>query len=133
MMELFLKRPIFPGSDEISQLDAIYKICGSPNVDEWPDIVHLPWYNLIRVNSYQNSFRPLCAEYTVSLIFRYGLKSDVTDLAEGLLMLNPNQRLKAANALKHLYFQERNDEKLPIFNLSEDWHEYDVKKVKKPC
>ena len=35
MAELYLLRPLFPGSSEIDQLDRIFKILGTPKRDQW--------------------------------------------------------------------------------------------------
>lgn len=48
MLELFTKRPVFQGNDEIHQLDVIYKVLGTPTVERWPDMANLPWYELVR-------------------------------------------------------------------------------------
>ncbi len=33
MLELFTKKPVFQGNDEIHQLDVIYRILGTPTQD----------------------------------------------------------------------------------------------------
>jgi len=48
MLELFTKKPIFQGADEIHQLDVIFKLLGTPTVENWPDVVNLPWYELVK-------------------------------------------------------------------------------------
>jgi CTD kinase subunit alpha len=48
MLELFTKKPVFQGNDEIHQLHVIFKILGAPTVDRWPGLSNLPWYELIR-------------------------------------------------------------------------------------
>ena len=48
MAEMLLKKPLFPGNDEITQLENIWKICGTPSEDNWPGISSLPWWNMMR-------------------------------------------------------------------------------------
>ena len=48
MLELFTKKPIFQGNDEIHQLDVIYKILGTPTAERWPSVSSLPWYELVK-------------------------------------------------------------------------------------
>jgi len=48
MLELFTKKPVFQGNDEIHQLDVIHKILGTPTVERWPTLADLPWYELTR-------------------------------------------------------------------------------------
>lgn len=60
MLELFTKKPIFQGNDEIHQLDVIYRIFGTPTPERWPGITELPWYELVKPKEVlQDHFREL--------------------------------------------------------------------------
>lgn len=60
MLELFTKKPVFQGNDEIHQLDVIYKILGTPTPERWPGVLSLPWYELIKPKDHiPNHFREL--------------------------------------------------------------------------
>lgn len=48
MLELFVKKPVFQGSDEIHQLEVIFKLMGTPTPERWTDVVNLPWYELVK-------------------------------------------------------------------------------------
>jgi CTD kinase subunit alpha len=48
MLELFTKKPIFQGNDEIHQLDVIFKIFGTPAPESWTGVMQLPWYELVK-------------------------------------------------------------------------------------
>lgn len=48
MLELFTKKPVFQGNDEIHQLDVVYKILGTPIPERWPGVTDLPWYELVK-------------------------------------------------------------------------------------
>lgn len=48
MLELFTKKPVFQGNDEIHQLDVVYKVLGTPVPERWPGLTDLPWYELIK-------------------------------------------------------------------------------------
>ena len=48
MLELFTKKPVFQGSDEINQLDVIFKLLGTPTSERWADIINLPWFELVK-------------------------------------------------------------------------------------
>ena len=48
MLELFTKKPVFQGNDEIHQLEVIFKILGTPTPERWADVVNLPWYELVK-------------------------------------------------------------------------------------
>ena len=68
MLELFTKKPIFQGNGEIHQLDTIYKVIGTPTTERWPDVVNLPWYELVKPREViPNHFRELFQKYVVFL------------------------------------------------------------------
>ncbi|KAG0701533.1 kinase-like domain-containing protein [Suillus ampliporus] len=48
MLELFTKKPVFQGNDEIHQLDVIYRILGTPSTERWSGLTALPWYELVK-------------------------------------------------------------------------------------
>lgn len=47
-IELFVNKPIFQGTDEISQFEAIYSIMGTPSEETWRGLHDLPWYELVK-------------------------------------------------------------------------------------
>lgn len=47
-LELFARRPVFQGQDEIHQLEVIFKVTGTPSVANWPALRNLPWYELVK-------------------------------------------------------------------------------------
>lgn len=48
MLELYLRRPVFQGNDEIHQLEVIYAALGTPRHEDWPGLGGLPWYELVK-------------------------------------------------------------------------------------
>jgi len=60
MLELYTKKPIFQGNDEIHQLDVIYRLLGTPNTDVWPGLTSMPWYELVKpAEAIKNHFRTI--------------------------------------------------------------------------
>lgn len=60
MLELFTKKPVFQGNDEIHQLEVVYKIIGTPTPERWAGVLDLPWYELIKPkDAIPNHFREL--------------------------------------------------------------------------
>lgn len=48
-MEMFTRKAIFPGEGgELSQLERIYNVLGTPTSQEWPGIFDMPWYELMQ-------------------------------------------------------------------------------------
>lgn len=60
MLELFTKKPIFQGNDEIHQLECIFRLLGTPTPERWPGVTNLPWYELVKPKEViPNHFRDL--------------------------------------------------------------------------
>ncbi|PFH52758.1 hypothetical protein AMATHDRAFT_138953 [Amanita thiersii Skay4041] len=123
MLELFTKKPVFQGNDEIHQLDVIYKIFGAPTIERWPGVVNLPWYELIKPkDNAPNHFREL---------FQKWMSPCALDLAEGLLAYDPSQRISAAEAMCSPYFtNEEPSAARPVglSTLEGEWHELETKR-----
>lgn len=68
MLEMFTRRTTFPGNDELHQLQTIYSICGTPSELDWPGIVELPWYELLRKEEppLPNRIREIYGECVIS-------------------------------------------------------------------
>lgn len=50
--ELFVKKPLFQGNSEMTQLEIISKLCGTPSPEVWPDVVNLPLFASYRPRRY---------------------------------------------------------------------------------
>ncbi|GMH42011.1 hypothetical protein BSKO_09930 [Bryopsis sp. KO-2023] len=96
--ELMLRAPWFPGDTDIDQLGKIFQCMGTPNMNEWPDHIHLPHYVEYKATP------PI----PLNQIFRKA-STDALDLLSKMMKLNPNQRPTAKEALEHAYF--KNDPK----------------------
>jgi CTD kinase subunit alpha len=98
MLELYTKKPIFQGNDEIHQLDTIHRVLGTLTPERWPGVANLPWYELVRPREeIPNHFRTL---------FQRWLSPAALDLAERLLAYDPLQRVTAIQALDAPYFRQ---------------------------
>ncbi|KAH8830516.1 hypothetical protein DL96DRAFT_1593255 [Flagelloscypha sp. PMI_526] len=125
MLELFTKKPVFQGNDEIHQLDVIYKVLGTPTVERWPALLDLPWYELVKpTTTVVNHFRDL---------FKRWMSPAGINLAEKLLAFDPDQRVTAMQALDDPYFTEEEpaaDIPVNLSSLEGEWHELDTKREK---
>ncbi|KAI9007438.1 kinase-like domain-containing protein [Phycomyces nitens] len=126
MLEFFTGRPSFNGSDEISQLDCIYKTMGTPTVETWPTVTKLPWYELIRPKEqHPNRFKETYASL---------LSPGALELSEALLSMDPQKRPTAAEALEFDYLKTEEPAPEPPANLLDvngDWHEFESKQRKR--
>ena len=49
MVEIFTRGAIFPGDGtELNQLEKIYNVLGTPNRRDWPGLVDMAWFELLR-------------------------------------------------------------------------------------
>ncbi|KAJ8086668.1 kinase subunit of RNA polymerase II carboxy-terminal domain kinase I [Marasmius tenuissimus] len=123
MLELFTKKPVFQGNDEISQLDVIYRIIGTPSRDRWADVANLPWYELVKPkDAIPNHFRDL---------FRKWMSPAALDLAERLLEYDPARRVTATQAMEAPYFTTEDPPASPpigLATLEGEWHELETKR-----
>ena len=95
--ELLLRKPILPGKNEFEQIDLIFKLLGTPDEKEWPKCKELQYYDLILSQTprkYHNRFDEKFA----------GLDEQAKDLLRKLLMVDPDKRINAEQALDHDYF-----------------------------
>ncbi|KAH7929482.1 Pkinase-domain-containing protein [Leucogyrophana mollusca] len=123
MLELYTKKPIFQGNDEIHQLDVIYRIIGTPTAERWAGVTELPWYELVKPkDAIPDHFREL---------FQKWLSPAALDLAEQLLAYDPARRVTALQALEAPYFKdEPPSPELPVglSTLEGEWHELETKR-----
>mmetsp|Transcript_4936 Transcript_4936/g.9415 ORF Transcript_4936/g.9415 Transcript_4936/m.9415 type:complete len:407 (-) Transcript_4936:3211-4431(-) len=113
--ELLKKAAMMQGQGELDQIDKIFKMIGSPNEDTWPDFHTLPNTSILR---WKNKNPPKIYETFPVNSFVGGqtyLDSNGFDLLQRLLTLDPQTRLSAEEALKHAYFFEGVEMKIPRF------------------
>jgi len=97
LVEIFTKHAIFPGDgSEINQLEKIHAVMGTPNRKEWPNLIEMPWFELLRPNHRKPN------------VFEAKYKNVVTpaafDLLAKMLQYDPDKRPTAAEVLQHPYF-----------------------------
>ncbi|GAA6015295.1 hypothetical protein JCM11491_001002 [Sporobolomyces phaffii] len=125
-LELFARRPVFQGQDEIHQLEVIFKVTGTPTLENWPGAHELPWYELVKPKM------PLASQ--LRSVFSKWITPAGLDVAERLLSLDPAGRPTAAEALEMEYFvSEEPQPELPDFlsTLSGSWHEFESKRARR--
>lgn len=95
--ELLLRRPFLQGKNsDISQLDTIFTVFGTPNETNWPDHQALPLCS-----------RGLMWDETTAIPFDEiftAAPKDAISLLRSILVLDPNMRFSASQCLSHPYF-----------------------------
>ena len=96
LAELMLRRPWFPGSCDVDQLDRIFRALGAPSEADWPGLRELP---------HRLDFKPAPPAVPLEAAFPAASPACL-DLLRGLVALDPEKRLSAADALAHPWFAE---------------------------
>ena len=95
--ELLLRRPFLQGNQtDISQLDKIFQVFGTPTESNWPDHNTLPLCT--RGLEWDN-----CPPIPVNEIFT-AAPQDCISLLRSMLVLDPNRRFTSSQCLNHPYF-----------------------------
>ena len=107
LYEMITGRQLFKPtlSNSICELDCIFKVCGTPTVDDWPEIHSLPNGKIIEAVRVYPSVLEEILESTLPVEF-IGAK----DLIVSLLQLNPSKRMTIDEALNHPFFSGECDD-----------------------
>jgi cyclin-dependent kinase 7 len=100
--ELMLRIPFFPGESDIDQLGKVFHALGTPTEETWPGMTALKAYV---------AYKP-CEPTPLKQIFT-GASPDALDLLQQFLYFDPNKRISAEEAMKHVYFTNAPSPTLP--------------------
>ncbi|KAL2207995.1 Pkinase-domain-containing protein [Sarocladium strictum] len=127
LVEIFARTAIFPGDGtELNQLEKIYSILGTPNRRDWPSLVDMAWFELLRPSVKRKSV--LAEKYADKVT------PAAFDLLEAMFLFDPAKRPTAAQVLQHAYFTV--EEPLPkqaveLASIDGEWHEFESKALRK--
>ena len=103
--ELVNQKPLLPGQGEIDQVKRIFELLGSPDEASWPGSSEL--YFLRKYKQRPQPFHRLKDKFKrASFTSAPALSEAGLDLMTKMLILNPDNRITCAEALKHRYFYE---------------------------
>ncbi|KAL8997732.1 MAG: hypothetical protein Q9169_003061 [Polycauliona sp. 2 TL-2023] len=127
MIEIFTRHAIFPGDGgEINQLDKIYNVLGTPTRSEWPGLVDMAWFELLRPSERKpNTFAEKYQESLTPAAF---------ELLQAMFLYDPTKRPTASDVLEHPYFTTEEPAPKQVVELKDlegDWHEFESKALRK--
>jgi len=102
--EILLKKPVFVGKCETSQLSKIFSIIGNPTEQRWPNYRDLPGADKFHWKTVKPNLRSMFP--ASSFAGDVCLSVNGFDLLERMLCLDPKTRISAGEALEHEYFRE---------------------------
>ncbi|KAL2811346.1 hypothetical protein BJX63DRAFT_277785 [Aspergillus granulosus] len=126
-VEMFTKKAVFPGEGgEISQLDKLYHTLGTPTRAEWPDIIEMPWFELMRPTERRKRL--------FEDVYRDILSPAALDMISQIFRYDPSKRPTAEEVLAHPYFHSEEpsaQQPIELENIEGDWHEFESKALRK--
>jgi len=104
--EMFRRSGFLKGGNEATQLDLIFRTCGHPIEEEWPDINKKCrlWKNVQPSNGEKPFPRRIREALKSQLPHSSWMTEHALDLIDNLMILNPDNRWSALEALDAEYF-----------------------------
>uniref|UniRef100_A0A224YJD8 Cyclin-dependent kinase 12 n=1 Tax=Rhipicephalus zambeziensis TaxID=60191 RepID=A0A224YJD8_9ACAR len=114
--ELFTRKPVFQANQEMAQLEAISRVCGTPCPAVWPRVIQLPHWATFRPKKQHR--RRLREEFSF-------LPAPALDLLDQMLELDPERRITAEAALRSPWLAQVRPERMAPPDLPhwQDCHE----------
>lgn len=98
LMELFQRKPLFPGNSQLNQIGLIIDLLGAPSPNVWPGLVKCREMRNIRLKS--QPFNRL-----IEKARELGC-SACSDILSGLFAYDPNKRKSASECLEEDWFEQ---------------------------
>lgn len=122
-VEMFTKKAVFPGEGgELSQLDKVYNVLGTPTRSDWPGIVDLPWFELMQPADRRKR--------VFEAMFKDVFSPAALELVQWMFKYDPTKRPSAEEVLAHAYFTSEEPKAIQaveLANVPGDWHEFESK------
>jgi cyclin-dependent kinase len=103
-VEMVNGSPIFTGTTEETQLEAIFRILGRPEVS-YPGITELPGWREDLLSDIKDGPKKE-AKNLEQMLEAKNLNEEGIDLVKKLLLYDPSRRITAQEARKHVYFDD---------------------------
>ena len=131
--EMFRRSGLMKGSNETTQLDIIFRTCGHPTVEDWPDIAQkCRLWKQFEPSPDKMFPNRLEAALMTNLPNPQWMTKNAVEMISKLLSLNPDKRWSAEEALLADYFFEvppvKKAEQLSMNFSVKSVHEWECKK-----
>jgi len=125
--ELLQRGVCIPGESELDQLSRMFKLCGTPTEESWPEYATYAQKKGLKYPLQSSAIRQKFPKLGYDPTYVHGeqckttsLSNEGADLLELLLTCNPDHRVTAADALEHPFFEvEPASESLTPENLAQ--------------
>jgi len=106
--EIILRKPVFNGKSEIDTLQKIFRLCGTPTAESWPDMSELPLIKNrgVKFVSHNPSWREVFPVPQAHYSNRSALSDSGLELLRRMLDPDPSTRITAQKALEHPWFHK---------------------------
>merc|ERR1719310_682003 len=112
LAEMFLLRPLFSASTEVGMLDVIFRMCGTPNPNNWESVTEIPTYNAVA--RWKQHKRVLLDE------MKDKIDTLPLDLIDKMLALDPSLRISTIESIQHQWIANLDVSKVKPLDLPED-------------
>jgi cyclin-dependent kinase len=97
--EMVNGQALLPGSNDMDQLQRIFKVLGTPTEQSWKGVTELP--------DWKPDFKQYEAQPWSSIV--PSLEPNGVDLLKNMLRCDPDQRVSGRGAMEHVYFRNLSD------------------------
>ena len=121
MAELFGRTPLFPGEDQLDQMNQIFDILGTPNEEDLNFVTNIDAKNFILNQKSRN-------KVNFNNLYPNADKNGI-DLLQKMLQFNPEKRITVQQALNHPYFykwRQKSGEKVSTTTFNFDFETLDL-------
>lgn len=129
LAELLYAKPILPGNTEIEQLALIFELCGTPTVEDWPNVTNLPlWETFAPKDDVDDPGDDRPERKLRKLRDKFdSFERTALDLVDEILVYDPQKRISAHSALDRAYLRNaKRPEELDVIRISSA-HEWEVR------
>lgn len=95
--EMYIRKPLFGASSDLDQLRMLCTYCGTPTEETYPGVSELPDFSKLNLKPEKRILR----EYLLGKL----IDREAVDIIDKMLVMDPKQRITAAQALEHEYFK----------------------------